>query len=114
MCIRDRNRRFWKEENPDNKTSQLPHTTVYITHPWADFTVDMSTVGIASVPKRSALEYIDESFPKTYRSVLAPFWLSSNRAWKTAPGVCDIHHRVHVYGNDKFIATYQVYIEDDM
>ena len=28
-----------------------------------------------------------------YRSVLLPSWFSSNRAWKTAPGGCDIHRR---------------------
>ena len=30
-----------------------------------------------------------ENFPKTSRLVLAPSWLSSNRAWETTPGVCD-------------------------
>ena len=59
--------------------------------------VDTSTVGIVlivSVPKRSAMEHLAESFPKTYRSVLAPSWLSSNRAWKTAPGGVDIQSRI--------------------
>ena len=34
-------------------------------------------------------KHLAESFPKMYRSASAPSWLSSNRAWKTAPGVCD-------------------------
>ena len=38
-----------------------------------------------------------ESFPKAFRSVLASDWLSSNRAWKTVPGVCDLHRRIR-YG----------------
>ena len=40
------------------------------------------------------------SFPKTCRSVLAHSWLSSNRAWKNAPGGCDIlrHTRYTVSG----------------
>ena len=41
--------------------------------------------------KKVGVGYLAESFPKTYRSVLPPSWLPSNRAWKTAPGVCDIH-----------------------
>ena len=46
--------------------------------------------------KRSVLEKSrrEKAFrPRIYRSVLAllaPSWLSSNRAWKTAPGGCDI------------------------
>lgn len=32
---------------------------------------------------------------KTYRSVLVPSWLPSNRAWKTAPGGCDLHTVVY-------------------
>ena len=36
-------------------------------------------------------DQLAESFPETYRSVLAPSRLSSNRAWKTTPGCCDIH-----------------------
>ena len=35
-------------------------------------------------------KHLAKSFPKTYGSVLAPSWLSSNRAWKTAPGGGDI------------------------
>ena len=38
-------------------------------------------------------KHLVKRFPKTYRSVLAPSWLSSNRAWKSAPGGCDIHRR---------------------
>ena len=54
--------------------------------------LDISIVGIVSVPRRSALAAsLSESFPKTYRSVLAllvllaPSWLSSNRTWKNRP-----------------------------
>ena len=61
--------------------------------------LDFSTVGIESVPKRSAFQHLAESFPKTYRSVLAlaPSWSSSNRAWKNAPGGCAIHNRTPSY-----------------
>ena len=56
--------------------------------------VDISTVGIVSVPKRSSLETaITESFGETYRSVLTPPWLLSNRVWKTTPAGRDIHRR---------------------
>ena len=67
--------------------------TLYIAHSWADFSmVDISTVGVVSVPKK--LGDLAESFPKAYRSVLAllaPSWLWGNRAWKIAPGSCDVH-----------------------
>ena len=72
--------------------SPYPSMTLYIAHSWADFSmVDISTVGVVSVPKK--LGDLAESFPKAYRSVLAllaPSWLSSNRAWKIAQGGCDI------------------------
>ena len=45
-------------------------------------------------PKRRRWKHLADSCPKTYRSMLAPSWLSSNRAWKTAPGVCDIYRRL--------------------
>ena len=57
--------------------------------------VDISTVlivgivgivGIVPVPKTSALERCRRELLKTYRSVLAPSWLSSNRAWKKLRG----------------------------
>ena len=53
-------------------------------------------VGIVSVPKRSALETsCRELTEDVSRSVLAPSWLSSNRAWKTTPGGSDVHrHRI--------------------
>ena len=35
---------------------------------------------------------------KTCRSVVAPSWLSSNRAWKSAPWGCGIHTPTVVYG----------------
>ena len=79
------------------------YTTVYVYHhtPLGRFSmVDISTaVGIVPpVPKkkRTALEKSrrEKAFrTRIYRSVLAllaPSWLSSSRAWKTAPGVCNI------------------------
>ena len=56
--------------------------------------VDISTVGVVSVPKSLRWKHLAESFPKTYRPVLATSWLSSYRAWKTAAGVCDTHHGI--------------------
>ena len=60
--------------------------------------VDISTAGIVlivgigvSVKKLGAGRHLAECVPKTYRAALAPSWLSSNRPWKTAPGVCDIY-----------------------
>ena len=49
-----------------------------------------------SMPKKvGRWKHLAESVAKTYRSVLvAPSWLSSNRAWKIAPWVCDVHRRV--------------------
>ena len=40
--------------------------------------------------KRRLWKHLAESVPKTYGSVLASSWLSSNRAWKTSPGGCVI------------------------
>ena len=74
----------------------VPYTAVYITplpglifraqylHSW-------SSIGAQKVRPG---KHVAESFRKTYRSVLAPSWLSSSRAGKTAPGGCDAHHRV--------------------
>ena len=42
---------------------------------------------VPPVPKKlGAGKHLAESVPKTCRPVLAPSWLPSNRAWKTAPG----------------------------
>ena len=72
--------------------------TVHVTPPWADFPMlDISTAVIVSVPKHSQRwKHLAEIFPKTHRSVVAPSWLSGNRAWKTAPGGggSDTHHRI--------------------
>ena len=43
-------------------------------------------------------KHLAESFPKTCRSGWTPSWLSSNRAWKTAPGECYIHRRIRYHG----------------
>ena len=42
----------------EHTLDRLPHVTVYNTSPpWADFSmVDISTVGVVSVPQKSALE----------------------------------------------------------
>ena len=40
---------------------------------------------------------------------MAPSWLSSNRAWKTARGGCDVHRRTYVHGSRS--ATIQVPVE---
>ena len=77
-------------------TGKLPYTTVYYHNPLGRFSMlDISTVGVVSVPKvsvpkGSALQTFTESFPKTYRWRLAPCWSSSNRARKTVLGGCDI------------------------
>ena len=53
--------------------------------------VDISTIGVVSVPKRGRRwKRLAESFPKTCGLVSAPSWLSSNRAWNTASGWYDI------------------------
>ena len=67
-----------------------PYTTVYITHPGRYIS---TLVGIMRVPNRPALETSrrELSGDVWYRSVLAPSRLSSNREWKSAPGVCGIH-----------------------
>ena len=56
------------------------------------------------VEKGRHWKHLAESFPKAYRSVLASSWLSSNRAWKTLPGGCDVHRRLRylVYGKVAF------------
>ena len=71
-------RRFWRIPVYDG---------VRISHPppsWADFfsMLDISTVGIASVLQCRRSKPLGDSFPKTYDTVrlLAPSWLSSNRA----------------------------------
>ena len=70
----------------------IPYTTLYITPPWADYPW--------SIPpqqencrrqKGRRWKHLVDSFPKTQRSVMAPSLLSSNRAWKAAPAVCNIY-----------------------
>ena len=57
--------------------------------------VDTSTFGIVSVPKWSPLDTPRRELSEDVSlSVLAPSWLSGNRARKTAPEVCYIHHRI--------------------
>ena len=75
----------------DTLCMQLLHidATVYITHPWADFprSIYPQLEQCRSQTSRR-WKALAESFPKTRRSVLAPSWLSSNRAWKAAAGGC--------------------------
>ena len=70
-------------------------TSCNITTPWADFPCSMSSpqLEMCRCRKIRRWNHVAESFPKAYRSVLAllaPSWLSSNRAWKIAQGGCDI------------------------
>ena len=76
---------------------------MYTTHPWADFHGRYLHSWNSVCQNGRRWKHLTKTLTKTHRSVLAPSGLSSNRAWKTAPGVCDIHHRV--YGNYGFIAT---------
>ena len=52
--------------------------------------VDISTVGMVPVPKRSAFGNVSpRAFRRRdFRNWYALSWLSSDRAWKHAPGVC--------------------------
>ena len=55
--------------------------------PWGDFPCSISPQSEQRRCQKDRLwKQLAESFPKTYRSVLLPSWLSSDRAWKTAPG----------------------------
>ena len=68
---------------------------VYATTPLADFPCSASPqpVQVLSVPKQLARKHLAESFPKTRRSVLEPFCLSSNRGEKWSKRG-DIHRRI--------------------
>ena len=68
-------------------SATVPYTTLYITPLWADSPRSISP----QLEQCRRWKHLAETTPKTYHSVLAPSWLSSNRAWKTARGVCDIH-----------------------
>ena len=56
--------------------------------------LDISTAGIVSVPKSRRCKRFVESFFRRrvvrYVTLVAPSWLSSNRAWKTASRGCDM------------------------
>ena len=78
---------------------RVPVTTV-VYHPPrpADFPCSTSPqLEECRCQKGRRQKHFAKCFPKTYGSVLAllallaPSWLSSNRAWKTAPGGCYIH-----------------------
>ena len=81
----ERKRKKWTKQKYEYVYTSTVYDGVYHT-PLRRFSMlDISTVGIVSVPKKCRRwEHLAESFPKTYRSVLAPSWLSSNRAWETA------------------------------
>ena len=55
--------------------------------------VGISAVGVVLVPKKVGLEkhLARRELPEdvSFGMILAPSWLSRNRVWKTAPGVCD-------------------------
>ena len=54
----------------------------------------LHTVGIASVPQKVGVwKYLAEGgLPEDVSfGIWHPWWSSSNRAWKTDPGVCDIY-----------------------
>ena len=85
----------------------VPHTTVYVTPPCDDFsTLDISSAGIVPVPKRIGVEkmHLTESFPKAYRSVVAPSWFVEqsrveNRprgVWHTPPCTVGLHRKMMV------------------
>ena len=81
----------------------VPHTPGTIFH--ARYLDSWTKVGGKKSRRRN---HLAESFPKAYLvSVLAPSWLSSNRAWKTAPGGCDKHrgirHIAHNTGSIFFV-----------
>ena len=83
--------------------SLLPYRTVYITQSHYD-TVTLShppgpisrggylhsSWNSVGAKNSRRWKVVGESFRKTHRSVLARSWLSSNRSWKNAPGVCVI------------------------
>lgn len=82
--------------------SQLPCRTVYIAPPGADFSMGRylhswngatgaKDLGIGNISRNK------RAFRKPYRSVLGHSWLSSDRAWKTVPAVCDIYSRVRYF-----------------
>ena len=76
----------------------IRYTTVYITPPSADFPRFMVVpppVAWCRCQKARRWKRLAESFPKTYRSALAPYWLLSNRAGKNAPGGGDIYNVVY-------------------
>ena len=80
---------------------RVPHTTLCITPPWSRFSmVDVSAVRVVSVSKTVGIGTIS---PRAFRRRIVrywhPRWLSSNRAWKIAPWVCDAHRHIMVICN---------------
>ena len=86
------------EGNGSRCTTRTRYTVydgaVCITPPSADFPYSISPqLEYCRYPQGRRWKHLGESFPKTYRSVLAlaPSWLTSNRALKSALRGCGIH-----------------------
>ena len=67
--------------------------------PWADFPWSIfPQLEKCRRQQGRRCKHLAERSLQAYRSVVVPSWLSSNRAWKTAPGVCDIVTYTVLYG----------------
>ena len=77
----------------DTTVYVICHTvTLLVTHPRADVSlVDISTVGIVSALEKCVRE-LSEYVSFGVDTLLVAL---SNRAWKTARRVCDMHHDIH-------------------
>ena len=79
--------------------SGIPYRTVYITLLGRLSVVDVSTVGMVSVPKKTRRwKYLAESFPKTYRSAsCGTLLVVEQSSLEKPPQGCVV--RTVVYGN---------------
>ena len=84
---------------------RVPHAAAYHTPLVPISVLDISTVGMMSVPKRSALQ---ASRRELFEDVSFGIDISGNRAWKTAAGVCDIHRRIRVFTRFKVSALTRI------
>ena len=91
----------WKTSAP--RVCAIPNTTVYITPPpRADFaTVNVSAVGIVSMPKPSVRrwKHVAKRFRWRIVRYWHPSWLWSHGAWKNSSGVWYTPSVVPVYAN---------------
>ena len=98
---------FW-QHGPKKAVSRLSnigplsttHTTPYVhgdgvchtTHPQADFPWSICPqLEQCRCGRRQGWKYVADKLPKTCGSEWLPSWLSSNQAWKTSQGGCDIN-----------------------